>query len=26
LLLIVLSAPFVYFLVARRSTELGAPG
>jgi iron(III) transport system permease protein len=26
LLLIVLSAPFVYFLVARRDTELGAPG
>jgi iron(III) transport system permease protein len=26
LLLVVLSAPFVYFLVARRSTELGAPG
>ena len=26
LLLIVLSTPFVYFLVARRSTELGAPG
>ena len=26
LLLVVLSAPLVYFLVARRSTELGAPG
>jgi iron(III) transport system permease protein len=26
LLLVVISAPLVYFLVARRSTELGAPG
>jgi iron(III) transport system permease protein len=26
LLLVALSAPPVYFLVARRSTELGAPG